>query len=62
MIKLKDLEYVITPDTSVGITDRARQLPLVDSWGSWTKGGLKTLDVKVLSISSCGYLLIILDI
>lgn len=61
-MKLKDLEYVITPDTDVGITDRTKQLPLVDSWERWTNGGLKTLDVNVLSISSCGYLLIVLDI
>lgn len=61
-MKLKDLAYIITPDSEVGITDRTRQLPFVDSWGKWINGGLKTLDVNILSISSCGYLLIILDI
>lgn len=61
-MKLKDLEHVITPDSEVGITDRTRSLPFVDSWSNWTNSGLKTLDVNVLSISSCGYLLIILDI
>lgn len=62
-MKLKDLENVIETDCEVGLTDKTQSdFPFVDTWNNWIHSGLQTLDVDILSISSCGYLLIILDI
>lgn len=62
-MKLKDLKDVIPYNQKVGITNRTKQeIPLIDSWKNWKNGGLKTLDVKVFEITTCGYLLLVLDV
>lgn len=62
-MKLKDLKNVIPGNCDVGLTDKEQSdLPFVDTWNNWMNGGLKTMDVDVIEISSCGYLLIRLDV
>ena len=62
-MKLKDLKDIIPEDCNVGLTDKEQSdLPFVDTWNNWKHGRLKTMDVNIVEISSCGYLLIRLDI
>lgn len=62
-MKLADLKDVISKDSTVGITaPNYDDLPIVDTWGNWINGGFKTLDVEVISISSCAFILLELRI
>ncbi|MDO5549291.1 MAG: hypothetical protein Q4F79_12505 [Eubacteriales bacterium] len=62
-MKLKDLEKIIAADSDVGLIDKTESgIPIVDTWGHWINGGLKTLDVPVLKIVSYGYILLVLDV
>lgn len=61
-MKLYELEDIIPKYERVGFSDKDyNDIPFVDTWGNWIDGGLETLDVEVLRIQSCGFLLIILD-
>ena len=61
-MKIEDIKDIIPCDCRVGVTDRERkELPFVDSWGNWKNGRLKTFDVEILQITTCGYLLLVLD-
>lgn len=58
-MKLIDLKDIISKDSTVGITaPDYNDLPIVDTWENWINGGLKTLDVEVISISSCAFILL----
>ena len=62
-MKLIDLKDIISKDSDVGFTVvDYDDLPIVDTWGNWINGGLKTLDVEVTKISSCAYILLELKI
>lgn len=62
-LKLSDLKNIIDEDTEVGLIDKTEKgLPVIDSWGNWVNKELKTLNVRVLKMESCGFLLLVLDI
>ena len=62
-MKLSDLKDIISPECKVGLIDKQEtEIPIVDTWGSWIKGGLKTMGVNVCRIDTAGYLLLVLDL
>lgn len=62
-MKLIDLKDIISKDSKVGITAKEYEdLPIVDTWENWINRRFKTLDVEVLSISSCAFILLELKI
>ncbi len=63
VMKLIDLEVLIPAEEDVGMVAIGEDsLPIVDTWENWLNGGLKTLDVEISKISSCGYLLLELKV
>lgn len=62
-MKLYELKDIIPKEQNVGFNDKdCNDIPFVDKWGNWINGSLKTLDVEILSLQTCGFLLIILNI
>lgn len=62
-MKLIDLKDVIDKNCDVGLLDEEESnLPFVDTWRNWINGGLKTLDIEIVSITASAYLIITLRI
>lgn len=61
-MKLKDLENIITDNTSVGVTESdSNGLPYVDKWSEWKKNK-KLMEFEVVEMTTAGYLLIFLNV